>query len=355
MKKLLLLAVLLLGLMALVGGGPVRAMVPAKPTAPPTPTPPPPPTNTPTPTNTPLPPTPTTKPPPPPTPTPVPPTPVPPTNTPVPPTNTPRPRPTSPPPPTATATAVPTAAPTQQGSGAPIQAATAVPTPTSALTVTATFTPTATTTPTPTPTVTVAWGGEQQQESDGLLAQTEEWVAALPPWALPVGGALLVGLAAGLAWLVTRFVHYTGRDLQMKQRMIAESEMTRLEERRREVEALLVAQDAWLRVVSQTAADTLKRPVQIDPDVPPRVSGKPAPYFTVTDKEGTRYVFTTDVRALQTVGLLRKRVRPLPLPSPVEAGLVWQHLAEKFLRGANEVIPAVPRTATWSLVVVKER
>ena len=234
---------------------------------------------------------------------------------------------------------------------------TKAPTLTATATKTATFTPTATTTPTSIPTVTAAWGGEENGANDGsgVLAQTEELVAALPPWALPVGGALLVGLAAGLAWLVTRFVHYTGRDLQMKQRMIAESEMTRLEERRREVEALLVAQDAWLRVVSQTAADTLKRPVQIDPDVPPRVSGKPAPYFTVTDKEGTRYVFTTDVRALQTVGLLRKRVRPLPLPSPVEAGLVWQHLAEKFLRGANEVIPAVPRTATWSLVVVKER
>jgi hypothetical protein len=159
-------------------------------------------------------------------------------------------------------------------------------------------------------------------------------------------------ITQGIAWAVARFVHYTRRDLQMKQQMIAESEATRLEERRREVEALLVAQNDWQRVVSQVAADALGCPVQVDAEIPPRVGGKPAPYFTVSG-EDTHYVFTTDVKALQKLGLLKKRVRPISLPSPVEPGLVWTYLAERMLRQANEVIPAVPRHAAWSLVVVE--
>jgi hypothetical protein len=208
--------------------------------------------------------------------------------------------------------------------------------------------------PEPTATPAPAWGARSRNEG-GLTASIEAWLAALPAWVPLVGGAVLLGLVAGSAWLVTRFVRYTGRDLQMKQRMVAESEAARLEERRREVASLLVSKDDWLRVVSQVAADALGRPVQINPEIPPRVGGRPVPYFTLTGEDDTRYVFTTGVRALQGVGLLRRRARPLRLASPVEPGLVWTHLAEKFLREANEIIPAVPRDAAWFLVVVEGR
>ena len=179
-----------------------------------------------------------------------------------------------------------------------------------------------------------------------------------PAWVWAVSGGIGVLFSLFVIWIVVRFVHYTGTDLKMKQRMIGESAATRLEDRRREVEAQLTAKDAWLRVTSQIAADALDRPVEIDAEVPPRVGGKPAPYFTVTGHEGTRYVFTTDVEALREVGILRKprgflRKGPRTVDlSPVEPGLVWQYLADKFLRQANEVIPAVPREVEWSLVVV---
>lgn len=154
-------------------------------------------------------------------------------------------------------------------------------------------------------------------------------------------------------WLIVRFVYYTGTDLKMKQRMISESEATRLEDRRREVEELLVSQNAWLRVVSQIVADALGHPVHIDAQVPPRVAGRPVPYFTVLDEEGTRYVLTTDPKAMQRVGLLGKAHRPLRLSNSVEPGLVWNHLAERHIRGTGDTIPAVPRDAEWSLVVVQ--
>jgi hypothetical protein len=180
-----------------------------------------------------------------------------------------------------------------------------------------------------------------------------------PAWVWAASGGIGVMISLFVIWIIVRFVHYTGTDLKMKQRMIGESAATRLEGRRREVEAQLTVKDAWLRVTSQIAADALDRPVEIDAEIPPRVGGKPVPYFTVTAHGGTRYVFTTDIEALQGVGILRKRKgflrrgpRTVGLP-PIEPGLVWQYLADKFLRQANEVIPAVPRDATWSLVVMK--
>jgi hypothetical protein len=180
-----------------------------------------------------------------------------------------------------------------------------------------------------------------------------------PAWVWGVSGGVGALISLFVIWIIVRFVHYTGTDLKMKQRMIGESAATRLEDRRREVEAQLTVKDAWLRVTSQIAADALDRPVEIDAEIPPRVGGKPAPYFTVTAHGGTHYVFTTDVEALQSVGILRKRrgfwcrgPRTVGL-SPIEPGLVWQYLADKFLRQANEVIPAVPREAEWSMVVVE--
>ena len=200
----------------------------------------------------------------------------------------------------------------------------------------------------------VSVGESEGWHTSGETGGLAGWLRSLPPWGPWASGLALLAALAFVTWVVVRFVHYTGRDLQVKQRMIAESEASRLEGRRREVEALLVAQNDWLRVASQAGADALGRAVQLDPQVPPRVSGKPAPYFTVTGIEGARYVFTTDVKALHEVGLLRRKVRPLKLPSPVEAGQVWRYLAEKWLREAGEAIPAVPREAAWFLVVVAE-
>jgi len=178
-------------------------------------------------------------------------------------------------------------------------------------------------------------------------------LGALPPWALPAGGGALAFLLVLGVWVIVRFVHYTGRDLAVKQRMIAESEAARLEERRRQVEAVLVGQKDWQRITGQVIADTLGRAVQLDPEIPPRVGGKPAPYFTVAGLNGVRYTFTTDIKALQAVGLLKKRVRPRRIASPVEPGLVWRHLAETWLRQAGEVVPAVPQGAVWHLVEVR--
>ncbi|MBN1955657.1 MAG: hypothetical protein JW900_11485 [Anaerolineae bacterium] len=302
------------------------------------------PTATPLPTDTPVP-TDTSLPPPVPTDTPLP--PPPPTHTPqptpVPATDTPQPPPTQPP---------PTAAPAVVTVVAPTRAA--------APTATVVLTPTATATPTP----GGAFEGRSVPETPGfgessssgtnpapVFTGVSTWFRALPSWALPAGGAAVA--VAFAAWLIARFVHYTGRDLQAKQRMIAESEATRLEERRREVEAVLVSQKDWQRLASQVIADALGRAVQLDPEIPPRVGGKPAPYFTVASRDGTRYTFTTDVAALQAVGLLKKRAKPRRIGSPVEPGLIWRHLAETWLREAGEVVPAVPREAEWFLVVVK--
>ncbi len=197
-------------------------------------------------------------------------------------------------------------------------------------------------------------GGQVQPEEEGPLpAPLLLQLQSLPDWVPPVaGGGIGFLLLFGL-WLVVRFVHYTGKDLTMKRRMIAESEAARLEERRREVESLLASKGDWMRVVGQVIADGMGRPVQLDPDLPPRVGGKPVPYFTVTGEEGERYIFTTDTRALQRVGLLKKRVRPVRLGVSVETVVVWTHLAERYLREARETIPAVPRGAEWFLVAVE--
>lgn len=327
MRRLAILAfvTVLLAVFA-VQAGPVLAAVEAKPTAPPTPTNPPPPTEEPPPppTQEPPPPTPTEKPPAPATPVPT------------------APPPAAEQPPTAAPTAIPAqAVPTALPSTAmplpPTATATAAPSPTAR--------PPRAATATATPSPSIGHGSSAL----GVTAA----LGALPPWALPAGGAGLAFLVLFGVWIVVRFVHYTGRDLAVKQRMIAESEAARLEERRREVEAVLVGQKDWQRITGQVIADTLGQAVQLSTEIPPRVGGKPAPYFTVADAEGVRYTFTTNVKALQEVGLVKKRARPRPVASPVEPGLVWRHLAETWLREAGEVVPAVPTGAAWHLVVVR--
>lgn len=179
-----------------------------------------------------------------------------------------------------------------------------------------------------------------------------------PSWAWPVAGGGGVLGAVFVIWLIVRFVHYTGTDLKVKQRMLSESESTRLDTRRQEVKGQLASQDAWQRIIGQVAADALGRPVEIDPETPPRVSGRPAPHFIVTAYGGKQYVFTTDVGPLQEAGILQRpgslldrKTRPVHLPyTQVEPGLVWQYLADKFLY-RTEGVPVVPTTAEWYLMV----
>jgi outer membrane biosynthesis protein TonB len=359
------LFILLLMLLPLGGGTPSLALSLLKPTAPPTPQPPPPtdPPPPPPPTDPPPPPPPT-DPPPPPTPQPPPPTdpppPPPPTDTPAPPpprtpvpaTNTPVPPPPatfslspSPTPVLTPAERNPTFTPAATPS-APASTATIAPTATS------TAAPQVTGAPTPEPSPALAWA-EADLAQAGLLADLVAWLRSLPPW-IPwaAGGAAAVVLLS-VGWVAVRLVLYTRSDLRMKRRMIDESEAARLEERRREVEALLVSKDQWLRVVSQMVADALGRPVRMDSQMPPRVSGRPVPYFTVAGEDGSRYVLTTDPKAMRRTGLLRKRARSIKLGASVEAVLVWTHLAERYLRSSGDAVPAVPRDAEWYLVAVE--
>ena len=291
-----------------VWAGPVAAQ---KPTPPPTPVP-----NAPSPpvapsaapTKAPEPPTPTPEPLP--SVTPVPPSPTPQTD---PPTHT----------PTATATTGALAAPTATPGVVPLTQSWQMATPA----VTPTLSPTVTPTARPAP------------ETPAF-----QW-PALPGWVWPVGS----GMGLLVLWLIVRFVGYTRQDLSMKRRMIAEDAAARLAAHQRDVAARLRDADAWWHILSQVATDALNTPVRITGDVLPQVDGD-ALAFTVVDPQSVRYCFT-----IASARRARQQGRVYRLDNPetqAEVFAVWHYLAAQWLHGT---VPAVPRQATWVLIVQRPR
>jgi len=276
------------------------------------------------------------KPTPPPTPAPIAPPPVvvppaPPTKAPEPPTPTPEPLPTAtsePLSPTATAelstpTQVVVDAPTATADvpratvTLPRPTATQAATPTAVLAATISVTPTADATATP-----------------------AQW-PTLPGWVWPVAGG--VGVLA--LWLIVRFVGYTRQDLAMKRRMIAEDAAARVAAHRRDVDTRLQALDAWWHILGQIATDALNTPVRIAGDTLPHIDGD-ALAFTVLDHQGVSYCFTVATpRKRPAAGQVYRLDNP---ETQAEVSAVWHYLAAQRLQGA---IPAVPRQATWVLVV----
>jgi hypothetical protein len=185
---------------------------------------------------------------------------------------------------------------------------------------------------------------------DSVLA----WVRGLPNWVPSVVGGSAGVLLLTLTWWAVRYANYTRQHLQVQRKLAGESEAARLEDQRREAERVLATDDrGWVRLAGQVIADVLGESVHLSQEIPPRVSGKPEPYFTIAGDESERFVFTIDVRALQKVGVLPKRCpRSVCLGQTVEPSLIWRCLAEKHLREPGDVIPAMPRGAEWHLIVL---
>lgn len=197
--------------------------------------------------------------------------------------------------------------------------------PTAAVKVTPTATPTAT--PGVTPTAITA-------------VTADSWPALSGGTWAAVGGAGLF-----VAWLIARFVGYTRQDLAMKRRMLAEDVAARLAAHRRDIAAHLQDPDAWWHLLSQIATDALNRPVRIASDALPQVDGD-ALAFTVHDHQDVRYCFTvTATRKLLPPGQVYRLNDP---ETQAEVSAVWHYLAAQWLQGT---LPAVPRQATWVLVV----
>ena len=252
-----------------------------------------------------------------------------PTKAPEPPTPTPEPLPTATPEalpptatavwPTATATTVATLAAPTEMPGTP---AATLPRPTATQTITPTSVATATlnTTPTTAPSATPA-----------------QW-PTLPGWVWPVTGG--IGLLA--LWLVVRFVGYTRQDLAMKRRMIAEDTAARVAAHRRDVAAQLQDTDAWQHLLGQIATDALNTPVRIAGDTLPYINADDLA-FAALDDQGVSYCFTVAPRKLP--GQVYRLDNP---ETQAEVSAVWHYLAAQRLQGT---LPAVPRQATWVLVV----
>jgi len=219
--------------------------------------------------------------------------------------------------PTATATTMVTLAAPTEIPGTP---AATLPRPT------ATYTMTPTVLPDITPTVDAA--------------TPAQW-PTLPGWVWPVAGG--VGLL--ILWLIVRFVGYTRQDLAMKRRMIAEDTAARVAAHRRDVAAQLQETDAWRHVLGQIATDALGQPVRIVGDTLPYINTDDLA-FTALDDQGVSYCFTvTAPRKAQPQGAVYRLDNP---ETQAEVSAVWHYLAAQRLQGA---LPAVPRQATWVLVV----
>ncbi len=194
--------------------------------------------------------------------------------------------------------------------------------------------PTATHTVTSTALPTVLPGATPSVDTTATPAQ---W-PTLPGWVWPVAGG--IGLLA--LWLIVRFVGYTRQDLAMKRRMIAEDTAARVAAHRRDVTAQLQETDAWRHVLGQIATDALGQPVRIVGDTLPYINADDLA-FTALDAQGVSYCFTVTPRKLQ--GQVYRLDNP---ETQVEVSAVWHYLAAQRLQGA---LPAVPRQATWVLVV----
>jgi len=250
-----------------------------------------------------------------------------PTKAPEPPTPTPEPLPTATPetlPPTATAV-WPTATVTAESPTATLD----IPTVMETLPL-----PTATQAVTPTALPTVLPGATPSVDT---AATPVQW-PTLPGWVWPVAGG--IGLLA--LWLIVRFVGYTRQDLAMKRRMIAEDMAARVAAHRRDVTAQLQDTDAWQHVLGQIATDALGQPVRIVGDTLPHINAD-ALAFTALDAQGVSYCFTVAPRKLP--GQVYRLDNP---ETQAEVSAVWHYLAAQRLQGA---LPAVPRQATWVLVV----
>jgi len=268
------------------------------------------------------------KPTPPPTPAPVVEAPAEPTKAPEPPTPTPEPLPT------ATPEALLTTATAAAVSSTATPDASTVTTGTPAATLPR---PTVTQAATPTVLPTVLPGATSTVDAAATPAQ---W-PTLPGWVWPV--AVGVGLLA--LWLVVRFVGYTRQDLAMKRRMIAEDTAARVAAHRRDVAAQLQETDAWQHVLGQIATDALGQPVRIVGDTLPHIDGD-ALAFTALDHQGVSYCFTvTAPRKAHPAGQVYRLNNP---ETQAEVSAVWHYLAAQRLQGT---LPAVPRQATWVLVV----
>jgi len=197
--------------------------------------------------------------------------------------------------------------------------------------------PTATQPMTPTALPTVLPGATPSVDTAATPAQ---W-PTLPGWVWPVAGG--VGLL--ILWLVVRFVGYTRQDLAMKRRMIAEDTAARVAAHRRDVTAQLQETDAWRHVLGQIATDALGQPVRIVGDTLPYINADDLA-FTALDAQGLSYCFTvTAPRKAQPQSAVYRLDNP---ETQAEVSAVWHYLAAQRLQGA---LPAVPRQATWVLVV----
>jgi len=168
-------------------------------------------------------------------------------------------------------------------------------------------------------------------------ATPAQW-PTLPGWVWPVAG----GIGLLVLWLIVRFVGYTRQDLAMKRRMIAEDTAARVAAHRRDVAAQLQDTDAWRHVLGQIATDALGQPVRIVGDTLPYINADDLA-FTALDAQGVSYCFTVAPRKLP--GQVYRLDNP---ETQVEVSAVWHYLAAQRLQG---VLPAVPRQATWALVV----
>jgi hypothetical protein len=171
-------------------------------------------------------------------------------------------------------------------------------------------------------------------------ATPAQW-PTLPGWVWPVAG----GIGLLILWLIVRFVGYSRQDLAMKRRMIAEDTAARVAAHRRDVAAQLQETDAWQHLLGQIATDALGKPVRIVGDTLPHINAD-ALAFTALDDQGVSYCFTVaSPRKARLAGQVYRLDNP---ETQAEVSAIWHYLAAQRLQGT---LPAVPRQATWVLVV----
>lgn len=109
----------------------------------------------------------------------------------------------------------------------------------------------------------------------------------------------------------------------------------------------------WQSVTAQVVADALQRPTAIDGAAGILdATAEPCPRFTIVTCDGREVIFTTDLRMLRQMKMVRRQDRVVDVSAlsqtrHIDTGMLWQYaLAE---RGQTNV--AAPSSAHWYIVV----
>jgi hypothetical protein len=172
-------------------------------------------------------------------------------------------------------------------------------------------------------------------------------LAQLPSGVLALCGAgVVVALGASNLLIAGRMHALHGTH----QRVLANSLDDALNRRRMETLSRLAHEQDVEGLAAQLIADALRQPVMLAQGQLV-TDAEPAPYFSVTDRFGVRYFFTTNPGLFRRVRLLRRtdpsrNVSALSASARADVLAAWDALTR--LRGFTHV--AMPRGADWHVI-----